>query len=571
MKHHAPERSDPGAGSHPLRFVLAAGFLCGAIALTLYSMNPPAAVGRDAPPTEFSSARALEHLRVIAQRPHPVGSAEHRAVFDYLVREVSRLHAPPDVQTAPAGDGGAGAGAAPPPRNIAARLVGSEPGGRALMLSAHYDSVPGSPGASDDGSGVVTLLETLRALKAGPPLKNDVIFLFTDGEESGLLGAKAFVAEHAWAKDVGLALNFEARGSGGPVFMFETSRPNGGLVKEFSRAAPRPFTNSLMSEVYKLLGNDTDLTVFKRAGLAGMNFAYVGEAANYHSPRDDVSRISERSVQHHGTYALSLSRHFGNLDLRNIEAPDLVYFDVLGRKVFSYPQTWNRSLTVALLLLAAGVAALGLRAGRLSLSGVVRGVFLFALGVACALVVTTVLWDQVRTLPQVSAAGRNVAYFLWSLAAITVSLISAAYILAGRRTRGDERSAGALLALAPVAAAVNLAIPGGGFLLTWPLMFSLIALAASFMLEEPRASSSSYLVLLAVCGLPGVVLFTQMMHNISQGIGLSAPYVLVGLEGALVGLLIPFIKFAYVPHRWAPPIFFLVVGLICFGVGLAAS
>jgi hypothetical protein len=571
MKRQAPERSDSGVRSHPVASVLAAGFLCGAIALTLYLMNPPAAVGADAPAAEFSSARALEHLRVIAQRPHPVGSAEHRAVFDYIVREVSRLHGPPDVQTATAGNESAGAGAAPPLQNIAVRLQGSEPGGRALMLAAHYDSVPGSPGASDDGSGVVTLLETLRALKAGPPLKNDVICLFTDGEELGLLGARAFVAEHPWAKDVGLALNFEARGSGGPVFMFETSRPNGVLVKEFSRAAPRPFTNSLMGEVYKLLGNDTDFTVFKRAGLAGLNFAYVGEAANYHSPRDDVSRIDERSVQHHGTYALALTRHFGNLDLRNMEAPDVVYFDVLGLKVFSYPQTWNRPLTVILLLLAAGVAALGLRAGRLSLAGVVRGAFLFILGVACALVVTTLLWDQVRTLPQVSAAGRNVVYFLWSLAALTVSLISATYILAGRRTRGDEQSVGALLALVPLAAAVNLALPGGGFLLTWPLIFSLFASAASFILKEPRASSLPYLVLLAVCALPGVVLFTQMLHNLSQGIGLSAPYVQVGLVGVLVGLLTPFIKFAYVPRRWAPPIFFFVVGLICFGVGLSAS
>ncbi len=571
MKHYAPEQSDSGVRSHLVRFVLAAGFLCGAIAFTLYFMNPPAAIGEDAPTTEFASARALEHLRVIAQRPHPVGSVEHQAVFDYLVRQVSRLHGPPDIQTAPVGNESAEAGAAPSLQNIVVRLEGSAPGGRALMLSAHYDSVPGSPGASDDGSGVVTLLETLRALKAGPPLKNDVIFLFTDGEELGLLGANAFAGEHAWAKDVGLALNFEARGSGGPVFMFETSRSNGRLVKEFSRAAPHPFTNSLMSEFYKLLGNDTDLTVFKRAGLAGLNFAHVGEAANYHSPQDDISRLNERSVQHHGTYALALTRHFGNLDLRNIEAPDVVYFDVLGLKVFSYPQTWNHPLTVTLLLLAAGVAALGLRAGRLSLSGVVRGMCLFILSIACALIVTTVLWEQVMTLPQVSAAGRNVVYFLWSLAAITVSLISATYILAGRRMRVDERSAGALLALVPLAAAVNLALPGGGFLLTWPLIFSLIALGASFLLTEPRASSLSYLVLLAVCGLPGVVLFTQMLHNISQGIGLSVPYVLVGLEGVLLGLLIPFIKFAYVSHKWAPPIFFFVVGLICFGGGLFAS
>ena len=98
-------------------------------------------------------------------------------------------------------------------RNIVARWRGSGPAGKkALLLSAHYDSVARGPGAGDDASGVAAILESLRALKAGPAPERDVIILINDGEEVGLFGADVFADEHPWAKDVGVVLNFDARG-----------------------------------------------------------------------------------------------------------------------------------------------------------------------------------------------------------------------------------------------------------------------------------------------------------------------------------------------------------------------
>ena len=93
-----------------------------------------------------------------------------------------------------------------------ARLPGTRSGGRAFLLVAHYDSVPTGPGATDNGAGVATVLETVRALKAGPALRNDVIVLLADGEERGLLGARAFVDGYPWAQEVGAVLNLDTRG-----------------------------------------------------------------------------------------------------------------------------------------------------------------------------------------------------------------------------------------------------------------------------------------------------------------------------------------------------------------------
>jgi SAM-dependent methyltransferase len=279
--------------------------------------GPPPAVPESAPASEFSSARALKHVRAVARAAHPTGSEEIERVRGYILGELSALGVSAEVQTAEVVPRQAGAGwpvAAARVQNVVARVPGAA-GGRALMLAAHYDSVPTGPGASDDGAGVATLLETLRALKSGPPLRNDLILVFTDAEELGLLGARGFADRNPLMKTVALVLNFEARGAGGPSLMFETSEGNGALVGELAEAAPHPIANSLMYAVYRRLPNDTDMTVFKGAGAAGLNFAYADRIASYHTALDNAQELDERSLQHHGSYALALARRFGDLEL----------------------------------------------------------------------------------------------------------------------------------------------------------------------------------------------------------------------------------------------------------------
>jgi hypothetical protein len=521
-----------------IRSALAFALIVGAIVLTLCLTNPPQAVSEDAPATEFSAARALKHLSVISARPHPLGSAEHDAVFEYLVRELTQLNGPPEIQTTKASKDPRDSQSL---RNIMTRVRGTDPNGGAVMLVAHYDSVPKSFGASDDGSGVVTLLETMRALKAAPPLKNDVIYFFSDGEELDTLGAHAFVSEHPWGKDVKLVLNFEARGSGGPVFMFETSKANGRLIREFASTAPRPFTNSLMTQLYGLMGNVTDLTVFKQAGLAGFNFAYIGSGWNYHNAGDNISNVDSRSVQHDGSYALSLTRHFGNLDLRNLDAPDEIYFDVLGRKVFVYPRSLNLVFTIGLVLLAAVGVVLGLKTKRVGFSGLAWGTLLYVAISVAALLVTTLL---AKFLP---VFGPTAVYAYWVLLLIAALIGVVGYVFATRRLKTYELSAGALLVLLLLTVVTNLVLPEGSFLLTWPLALSLIALIFSFLFPARVWS----VIVVGLFSFLGIVLFTQMLHNLFQGFSLAMPYVLIGLEMLLLGLFTPFLPhgFHFDSHR----------------------
>ena len=130
------------------------------------------------------------------------------------------------------------------------------------MIAAHYDSVPFGPGASDDGAGVAALLEIARMTQKLPASRNDILFLITDGEELGLLGAEGFVRSHALAKTIRVAINLEARGTSGRSLMFQTSDQSAWLIRHYANCTTHPTTSSLYQEVYKRLPNDTDFTVF---------------------------------------------------------------------------------------------------------------------------------------------------------------------------------------------------------------------------------------------------------------------------------------------------------------------
>ncbi len=250
----------------------------------------------------------MRYVEMLAAKPHPMASVAHDEVLEEVVGLWKALGFEPEVQTAVLVDGKRGAAAKV--SNVLTRLKGTE-AGKAVMLVAHYDSVPSSPGAADDAAGVAVLLETARALKTGPAPGHDIVFLVTDGEEVGLLGARAFVKEHPWAADVGLVVNFEARGTSGPSVMFETSPGNGPLVRAFAAAAPRPQATSFAVSIYRRMPNGTDLSIFLDAGMQGLNFAFIGEPRDYHTPQDSPAHLDPRSLQHHGSSALALARYFG--------------------------------------------------------------------------------------------------------------------------------------------------------------------------------------------------------------------------------------------------------------------
>ncbi len=270
---------------------------------------PPAAVPATAPVSEFSAERAIEHLKVIAREPHPTGSMANARVRDYIVGQLKSLGLEPEVQEAVSGtlwDDYMGAPhAAGTVANVIARLKGTK-SRDAFLLMAHYDSVQTGPGATDDGYGVVTLLETLRALRSGSPPRNDVIFAFTDGEEDGGLGAQAFVDEYPPAKQVSVALNIDSGGNCGPAVIVLDSQHqhNGWLVREAAKALRHPLGSSI-SDALKVSGYSDLLSLYPK-GIEALGSGCISCGTRYHTMKDNIENLDARSVQDLGNYCLTL-------------------------------------------------------------------------------------------------------------------------------------------------------------------------------------------------------------------------------------------------------------------------
>ena len=520
-------------------------------------IQPPATVPATAPATDFSSARAMGHLRAIAQRPHPTGSPENARVREYIIGQLRMLGLDPELQAATAvRDEGKRQGPADAATvsNIAARLRGAG-NTKAVMLAAHYDSVTTGPGASDDGSGTVTLLEAARALKAGPPLTNDVILLFNDGEELGLLGAQAFVDQHLWAKDAGVVLNFEARGACGPSIMFETSAGNGWLIDQFAKAAPHPVASSFSGEVYNRLPNDTDLTVFKRAGLAGLNFAYTGCWPRYHTLRDDVDRTDERSIQHDGSYAVALARRFGNLNLERTKSPDAVYFSLFGM-TFHYPAAWAVPLMIAILLAFAVVVIFGFRRRELTWRGLALGFVGWLVGAATAAGGCYLLWLALRGTRFVSRLPYGMAYnselYAAAFVALTVALFSALYRRLSSKTRAGNLTVGALLWWVLLAILSSVLAPGASYLFVWPLAAAVAELAYLFAGRSAESDAAEALIW-TLPAVVGILIFGTVPYLLLKLLSTSAIIPTLLCVALLLGFLAPYLH-VMTAHgrRWLP-------------------
>ena len=357
--------------------------------------RPQANLNLEVPLDQFSTARAFEHVKALAQEPHYVGSEAHSRARNYIVDELEELGLLVEMQE---GFSLNNKGTLVRPQNILARIEGSE-NGNALLLMSHYDSaMHSSPGASDAASGVATVLEAVRAyLASNEVAKNDIILLFTDAEELGLNGAQLFTEEHPWAKDVGLALNFESRGSGGNSFMLlETNSGNRKLLEHFSNAGVEyPVTNSLAYSVYKMLPNDTDLTVLREQGnINGLNFAFIDDHFDYHTATDIPANLDMRTLAHQGSYLFPLLKYSAAVPLDDFSSEDdVLFFNFPGFRLIQYPYNWILPMLIVAGVFLLVVIIFGMSKRRLQVKAIAKGFVPLLLSLFLSGIISYLLWQ----------------------------------------------------------------------------------------------------------------------------------------------------------------------------------
>lgn len=317
--------------------------------------------------TRFSAISAANHLKVIAKKPHSIIDIQsHEEVYQYLYNELETMGLNPqtyEYDVEKKSDTFPGYSI----KNIYAHLDGKSED--SILLVAHYDSAYGwdysrkapvkgvSYGAADDGYGIVTILETVRAIKAlGTPLENDIKILFTDSEEADLDGAvNALEKNPELFKNVKLVINVEARGIKGPAIMFETSDNNSSIINYFNKYAKSPFSFSFATDIYRNMPNGSDFSVFLANEFNGLNFAVVDSLDYYHTEKDSYENIDLGSVQHYGEQIFSVVKNFSltpNEDLPNFESDinDIFFSVPIGNMI-------NYSENFAIVLLIAGIVA----------------------------------------------------------------------------------------------------------------------------------------------------------------------------------------------------------------------
>jgi hypothetical protein len=540
--------------------ILSLLFITGTLGLIYFFMMPQWVSSDDALLSEYSTKRALEKVKVISENPHFIGSDNHKIVGDYLVKELQSLGLEVKVQE---GTTFSDWGNLTKSKNILVRIKGSD-SSKALLLLSHYDSAPHSysHGASDDASGIATILEGVRAFLANKtPHKNDIIILFSDAEELGLNGAALFVTQSNWAKEVGLVLNFEARGSAGPSYMLmEVNKGNANMVKEFTAANPSyPVSNSLMYSIYKMLPNDTDLTVFREQGkIQGFNFAFIDHHFNYHTAQDDIDHLSPKTMEHQGTYLVPLLNYFSNSDLSTLQSnDDYVYFNT-PFKFVSYPFSWVFPMVLIAAFLFIFLVFIGLGKRVLVFSEMGKG-FLIFLGAILVLGITTFFgWKLLLQIyPQYNDILQGFTYnghdYIGAFVFLSLAISFLFYSNSNSENKTENYSIAPLVTWILINFAIAFYLPGAGFFII-PLFCSL------FMLAYFVITQKTNLLLNLILSIPSLIILVPFITMFPIGLGLK---ILTGsaiLTVLVFGLLLPI--FGLFPRKgfWALVLFLVSIG-----------
>ena len=511
--------------------------------LSIFSLQPFNISNLNEKPENFSTLRAYEHVKQISKKPHYIGSENHSVVRNYLINELEKLGL--TVQTQKGFSFSNRSLTLTIPENIIARIEGANQSDDALLLLSHYDSaVHSSYGASDAASGVATILETLRAYQEkGKKPKNDIIILFSDAEEVGLNGAQLFADKHPWAEDVKLVLNFEARGSGGPSNMIiETNYGNKNLISNFSNAKPEfPVASSLMYNIYKLLPNDTDSTVFREElDVPSFFFAFIDDHYDYHTAEDIPESLDKKSLAHQGSYLEATLNYFSNSNLNTLKSDtNNVYFNFPFIGIITYPYIISPYLIFLSLILLVTGCIFGLRTKKMSIKSILNGFLAFSSTLIISFIIGYIGWESIEFIyPEykeyLQGFTPNGHYYILGFVLLVISVYFYIYHRFFKYLQIKNAIVAPIFYWLVINFLLLIYLPGGTFFVL-PLLLSIFIW---FIYLNYRRFS---LFLISLILLPIIFINVPYIKSFPVGLGLNSIYVSCVFSILTIGLLMPLI------------------------------
>lgn len=550
--------------------VLAFFTLVGFIILTFSLIMPPSPLPIDSPATRFSAGRAMQDLEIIGRDPHPMGEfPAHAAVRDYLLSEIHKLGLEPQVQDTfglrlwGPESGYISGGFV---ENILVRLPGSQSDG-AILLIAHYDSTPGGPGAADNGSGVVILLEILRALRGGSPLRQDLIFLFADGEEPGTFGAHAYVAQHPWFKDTRRVINIDTFRDGAPG-LTQTFQGTRLWVQALARTAERAAYISLPLHLFP--SSDSDLVPFGKAGVPGASFGTT-ISQEIHTALDLPEIVNPGSVQQAGDHILALVRYLGDLPTpqTSVASTDHLsqqtFFPVLGRLVY-YPTSWAMPLAILAGLCYLGSLLYGFYKGKLTWKGVGLGFLTLLVCLVLSLGISYLLWLGIQALhPEYEYSPVRahlsddhlyaLGFFILGLG-ITTGLIA----VVRRKISSLDLVAGALTVWFPITVAATILVPATSYLAAWVLLTGSLSLLLALTIQSKKYGEIISGLGFLASAILATFLWIPVVNIAFIALGFTMLWLMIGMVALWLGAMLPALDWITSRKRWPFPLAALLMG-----------
>ncbi len=485
----------------------------------------------------------IKHVDHLTRGPRAVGEYYHEDAQRYLITELQKMGLKVNkhrtTSFSPKNK------TASPITNIMAIYPGTDPNAKDLLLMSHYDAAKFSAtGAGDDASGVAVILETINALiKTAPKPKNDILMLFTDAEEIGLLGARAFINERLDKYDIGLIINLEARGSSGPAMMWpETVSGNKSMIEAFEAASvPLPVTTSLHYEIYRMLPNDTDLTPFNQQGkINGFNFAFIDDHHNYHTQLDSLKNLSIDTLAHQAIQVFSMVKHFSQADLNHLKSDDsLVYFTIplLGLISYSTAFNWFILFTISLTLLVS--IAYGFKEQKTSIKGLLAGLLPLSLASVLAagwcwllLYLINVMFPETKDVLQGFPYQGH--WIMLSLLVGAAVITMTTYGLFNKNKRLEQMQVAVLLWVFITAPLVYY-LPGAGIMLIPVLLAAIVLIAVLF---APKISEQIAPITAAIA----FILVGMLLINLPIALGMAALPMTAVLLVFILALFVPVVS-----------------------------
>lgn len=240
-----------------------------------------------------------------------------------------------------------------------------KPQGKGVLVNAHYDSVSTGYGATDDGVGVVTILQLVKHFTSnGQQPKKGIVALFNNGEEDYLHGARAFT-RHPISQFAHTFVNLDGAGAGGRATLLRATDTE---VVQFYQRTVHPFATILTGDTFKrgFIRSQTDYVIFNEIlGLRGLDLDFMEPRARYHTEQDDTKHTSIDSMWHMLSATLSTvqglasdtSSTFDGKSTESGKVPsgegsNAVYFDIFSLALAVFRLQTLFALSVTLLTVA---------------------------------------------------------------------------------------------------------------------------------------------------------------------------------------------------------------------------